>query len=393
MSLTRRGLLRAGSGLLVAGAAAGGLTGLANLGITAATGASPAPGRDRPLRIGYLPITDASPLLVAHGHGLYGEHDLDVAQPVLFRSWAGLAEAFLTRQVDVVHMLMPMALQLRATVDPGARVLAWNHTSGSALTVAPQVSDLAQLAGQQVAIPGWWSIHNIVLQRMLRGAGLEPVIRRGASARAGTVELIVMSPSDMVPALAGGSIAGYTVADPFNAAAEARGIGRIHRFLGDVWRDHACCVLLTHDELIDARPGAVQALTDSVLAGQQAIVADRAGAAATLTEMSYLPQPGPVVARALNQPADAHAVAHPAWDPHLIGFAPFPFPSFTEALVENMHATVVDGDRTFLDRLDPAAVHGALVDDRFVRTALERTGGAAAWGLPADLTRTEEIAV
>lgn len=393
MKLTRRDLLRAGSGLLVAGAAAGGLAGLAKLGVAAAAGAAPAAGSGGPLRIGYLPITDAAPLLVAHGHGYYADQDLAVARPVLFRSWAGLAEAFLTRQVDVVHMLMPMALQLRATVDPGARVLAWNHTGGSALTLAPHLTDLGQLAGRQVAIPSWWSIHNIVLQRMLRGAGLEPVIRRGASARAGTVELIVMAPSDMVPALAGGFIAGYTVADPFNAAAEARGVGRIHRFLGDVWRDHACCVLLTHEELIDTRPDAVQALTDAVLAGQRAIVADRAGAAATLTDLSYLPQPRPVVTTALNYPPDAHAVVHPRWQPQQIGFAPFPFPGFTAALVENMRQTLIDGDRTFLDRLDPATAHHALVDDRFVRTALDRTGGAAAWGLPADLTRTEEIAV
>ena len=387
MSLSRREFLRA---CAVAGVAVSGIAGLGNLALTAAQGTR---GHgEGPLRIGYLPITDASPLLVAHGMGLYRRHGLAVAHPVLFRGWAALAEAFVTRQVDVVHILMPMALQLQATVDPKARVLAWNHTGGSAITVAPEITELAQLAGTQVAIPGWWSIHNIVLQQVLRDAGVQPVIRRAPSAAQRTVELVVMAPADMVPALAGGSIAGFTVADPFNAAAEARGVGRILRFLGDVWRDHACCVLLTHADLIAQRPHDVQALTDAVLAGQQAITSNRASAAATLTDGAYLPQPGPVVATALDYPHGAHPMAHPHWQPQRIGFTPFPFPSYTEALVTEMRRTVVDGDTRFLD-VAPGEIHARVVDDRFVRSAIHRMGGPAAWGLPADLTRTEEIAV
>jgi NitT/TauT family transport system substrate-binding protein len=36
-------------------------------------------------------------------------------------------------------------------------------------------------------------------------------------------------------------------------------------------------------------------------------------------------------------------------------------------------------------------VHDDLVDDRFVRTSLTRVDGTDAFGLPADLTRTEEV--
>ncbi|ORW58989.1 hypothetical protein AWC21_13165 [Mycolicibacterium peregrinum] len=56
-----------------------------------------------------------------------------------------------------------------------------------------------------------------------------------------------------------------------------------------------------------------------------------------------------------------------------------------------MHDTVVDGDRRFLDRLDPDAVHTDLVEDRFVRRALTDHGGPGAFGLAADLTRTEQV--
>lgn len=376
-ALSRRTLLGAGVGL----AAAGGLFGVADLARSAIT--DPA-GNGPQLRIGYLPITDAAPLLVAHAAGLYPPGSVSAVKPVLFRSWAALAEAFITRQVDVAHLLMPMAIQLRYTLGGGVRVLGWNHTNGSALTVTPELKELAELAGTQVAIPFWWSIHNIVLQQLLRTHGLRPVIRRSASRSQGTVELVVMSPSDMVPALANRSIGGYVVADPFNAMAQIKGIGRIHTFLGDVWRDHACCVLVTREDVIESRPNAVQAVTNAVVAAQVRLDADRKGAAAILGDGRYLPQPTKAVALALTYPTAPYPLRHPDWQPQHLGFKPYPYPSFTERLVEAMSDTVVDGDRRFLDRIDSARVHGELVDDGFVRAALNAQ--------PGPLNRIEQVA-
>lgn len=370
--------------LVAALAIAGGTFGVADLARSAVTD----PARSGPLRVGYLPITDAGPLLMAHAAGLY---PAGVNKPVLFRSWSALAEAFMNRQIDVAHLLMPMAVQLRYALAGGVRVLGWNHTNGSALTLAPHVRDLSDLAGTQVAIPFWWSIHNIVLQKLLRAHGLQPVIRHGASRSARTVELIVMSPSDMVPALAAGSIAGYTVADPFNALAQTKKIGRIHTFLGDVWRDHACCALVTRDDVIADRPDALQQLVGAVVAAQRILDADRHAAAAKLGGGKYLPQPVPAIELAMTYPKAPYALHHPDWLPQRLGFAPFPFPSFTQELVAAMHDTVIDGDRRFLGRLDPAAVHADLVDDTFVRRAIAEHGGPAAFGLTGDFSRTEQV--
>ncbi|QPG70786.1 ABC transporter substrate-binding protein [Mycolicibacterium mucogenicum] len=370
--------------LIAAAAAAGGAFGLADLAHSATTD-SAAGG---PLRVGYLPITDAAPLLIAHSAGLY---PAGVGKPVLFRSWAALGEAFLNRQLDVVHLLMPMAVQLRYALGGGVRVLGWNHTNGSALTVAPHIRELPDLAGSQLAIPFWWSIHNIVLQKLLRANGLQPVIRRSASRADRTVELVVMSPSDMVPALATGTIGGYVVADPFNAMAQTKKIGRIHTFLGDVWRDHACCALVTRDDVIASRPAAVQQLTDAVVTAQLALSKDRKAAAAKLGGGRYLPQPVPAITLAMTYPTAPYPLRHPEWQPQRLGFQPFPFPSFTDELVTSMRDTVIDGDRRFLERLDPATVHSDLVDDTFVRNSIQAHGGPAAFGLNGDYTRTEQL--
>lgn len=382
IGLDRRSLLLGGAAL----GAAGGIAGIADLAAHATKERS-----TRRLRIGYLPITDSAPLLVAHGNGLFHAAGVDVERPVLFRGWSALAEAFLARQVDVVHLLMPFAVQLRFALGASVRILAWNHTNGSSLTVRRDIQRLEQLAGTRVAIPYWWSIHNVVLQDMLRRSGLRPVVRTSPSAEDGTVELVVMSPSDMVPALDGGSIGGYIVADPFNAVAEIKNVGRIHRFIGDVWRDHACCVVLAHQDLLDRDPGQVQGVVDSITAAQRWIGHDRKGTARLLSGRDYLPQPLPAITRALTYPGREQTLHHPEWAGERIGFQPFPFPSYTAELIRSMHHTVVDGDTTFLRDIDPDSAHGQLVDDRFVRSSLSRLGGPAAFGLPHDLHRTEEV--
>ncbi|MCC5784066.1 ABC transporter substrate-binding protein [Kocuria sp. WN036] len=385
---SRRVLLRAG-----AGAAA--LTGLGwgagSLYADSQQEARGAADPERPVRIGYLPITDASPLLVAHANGYYEDAAVPVADPVLFRSWSSLSEAFVAGKVDAIHLLMPMALYMRYGLRADVRITAWNHTNGSALTVRPDVAEIADLAGESVAIPAWWSVHNVVVQKLLRSAGLTPVMRENPSRARRTVALLPMAPSDMLPALNNGVIGGYVVADPFNAAAEARQVGHIHRFLGDVWRDHACCVTMMRGELLRNRPAHAAGFMDALVRAQAWARQNRPETAALLAA-GYLPQPRPVIEQALTYSAAAHgdALHHPDWHGERLDFRPYPYASFTEELVRAMQDTVVDAPAGFLDGLDPALVHRELVDDTLVTRSIEKAGGLAAFGMTGT-TRTEEI--
>jgi NitT/TauT family transport system substrate-binding protein len=209
---------------------------------------------DAPVRIGYLPITDATPLLVAHNNGLFEAEGIKAERPVLLRSWAQVIEAFISGQVNVIHLLSPMTVWARYGSKVPAKVVAWNHVGGSGLTVAPGITEVKQLGGKTVAIPFWYSIHNVVLQQMLNDNGLVPVSKPASAAGANEVNLLVLPPSDMPPALASKRIAGYIVAEPFNALAENLKVGRVQRFTGDVWRNHACCVVFMHEQDLNNRP-------------------------------------------------------------------------------------------------------------------------------------------
>lgn len=341
------------------------------------------PDLGRELRIGYLPITDASTLLLAHQLGEFARAGVPSARPVLFRGWDALAQAFAAREVDVVHLLLPMAVQLRLERSIPVRIVSWGHTNGSALTVAPGVRDLAGLAGAKVAIPAWWSVHNLLLQAMLREAGLSASVR-GAG---GDVELVVMPPAEMVSALASGRIRGFVVAEPFNAAAEAQGVGHVLRYLGDVWRDHGCCGVAVHEELISEHPAVAQAAVTAIGAAADWLGGHRGDAAARLTgSAAPLPQPAPVVRAVHTRDATSPGtlVRHPDWHGERFGVGGFPFPSATASLVELMRQTRVDAPTEFLTGVAATSVHARLVDDRFIRAALLQRGRAVA-------PRTEEI--
>ena len=177
-------------------------------------------------------------------------------------------------------------------------------------------------------------------------------------------------------------------------------VGKILRFVPDVWLDHACCVVIMHENDTVERPEFAQSVVNSVADAQLYIRNNRPDAAQLLSAdgEGYLPQPLAAIDRALTHYDLAEyeptgAITHPDWDTDRIDFQPFPFQSYTEELVRQMKQTVVEGDATFLADLDPAQVHREMITDQFARAAIDRLGGPAQFDLAPDLTRTERIAI
>ncbi|MFO7858309.1 MAG: ABC transporter substrate-binding protein [Ectothiorhodospiraceae bacterium] len=370
--------------------AAGGLA--ATIGLPATM--RKAMGNDGVVRIGYLPITDATPLLVAHAKGYFEDEGLDVAPPELIRGWSSLVEGFTRGRFNLVHLLKPIPIWMRYNNDFPVNIMAWAHVNGSAVLLRGDstATEFSDLGGTQIAVPYWYSIHNTLLQMSLRDAGLEPVIQdQDAPLEDNQVNLLILPPPDMAPALAAGRIDGYTVAEPFNAAGENLANGRLLRFTGDQWQNHPCCVLCMNEEHVAENPEWTQKAMNALVRAELYAQNNKEETARMLSKdgEGYLPMSADVVVRAMTNYdpenyAEPDAIRHEDWGVGRIDFSPYPYPSATKELVRAMNDTLVEGDNTFLEDLDPDHVAEDLVDDRFVRKALEQYPEAHPGGLDGD---------
>ncbi len=332
-----------------------------------------------PLKIGYLPITDATPLLVAYSLGYFSHEGLNVERPIMVRSWNVLSESFLTGKFDLTHMLFPIPVWMRFKQNIPVKVLAWDHTNGSAVTVRADsgINRFADLGGKQVAVPSWYSMHNLVMQLGLQVQGLEPVIRPpGSTLAPHEVNLFILSPPDMPQALLGKKIDAFIVADPFNALAQEKFSAKIMRYSGDIWKNHPCCVIVANDHLIQKSPIVIQKAVNAIVRAQAWCLQNPEETAHLLSRdgEGFLPVNESVLKRVFGAIPEKELV-HPQWNVERIGFQPFPFPSATRFILEQMKKTKVEGNTDFLTNLDINTAVSQLVDDSFVRKALDDMGG------------------
>ena len=338
---------------------------------------------DPVIKIGYIPITDAAALLIAHDQGYFKDEGIDSVKPTLIRGWSPLVEAFAAHRFNLTHMLIPIPVWMRYNNKYPIKITAWDHTNGSAVLVGKKsgINEPKDFGGKQFAVPYWYSIHNIVSQRIMKAAGIKPVIKpQSAKLAPDECNFLVLAPPSMPPALAAGTIDGYCVAEPFNALGELKAGGKVLRFTGDAWKGHPCCVVVMHEEdaMDPDRAAWAQGVHNAVVRAQILLAENRESMSEILSRdgKGYLPVPKEVVKRAMMfyDPAyykNPPAIKHPEWDQNRIDFQAWPYRSATELVVSDLKETVVTGDARFLDTLTPEHVANDLVNYDFVKTALE----------------------
>ena len=359
-----------------------------------------APSHDEVVRIGYLPITDATALLVAYAKGFFKDEGLKAERPTLMRAWAPMVEAFAASKFNLVHLLIPLPVWMRYNNHVPVKLMAWAHVNGSAITVGPnsKIENFADLGGKRVAVPFWYSIHNILLQKALVKAGIEPILN-GATPGPKQCALEVLGPPQMLPALAARKIDAYVVAEPFDALGEIALKARILRFTGDMWRNHPCCVACMNEATVTQNPVWTQKVMNALVRGEHYASANRIEVAKLISRdgEGFLPMPAKAVERALTLYAQNpvylkdSAIQHPGWHNQRIDFQPYPYPSAMKLIVEWMKTTKVAGNAQFLAKLDPDFVQKDLVDDRFVRAAMAKHPPPD--GIKSMLHRKEIVAI
>ncbi|BAP58258.1 twin-arginine translocation pathway signal [Thioploca ingrica] len=81
-------------------------------------------------------------------------------------SWTQLIQGLFTEKYNLVHFLNPIPIWLRYNQKIPVKIMSWAHLNGSAIVVGNHISahSFTDLAGKQIAIPYWYSMHNILLQ-------------------------------------------------------------------------------------------------------------------------------------------------------------------------------------------------------------------------------------
>ena len=303
-------------------------------GMLEARAAEPAgPLEKKNLKIGYLPITCASPILIAQQNGYFHDAGLNV-ELLKTPGWALVRDKTVNRDFDAAQMLapMPLSMSLGAGSNASPTVAAlMDNVNGSAITLAMRHKDRrdpAQWKGFRLAIPFDYSIHNFLLREYLAKHGLDPDH---------DVQLRVMAPPDMLANLAGGNLDGFIVAEPFNQRAVYEGIGFIHTLSVDLWRGHPCCTIAMEADFANKQPNTYAALVRAMLrsAAYLNVPSNRDAIVDTLAQQKFLNQPKIVVKQVLTG-TYADGLGQVRSEPQRIGFQPFPWPSMAVWILAEM---------------------------------------------------------
>jgi len=285
------------------------------------------------LKIGFIPITCATPLIMAHPLGFYSKQGLNV-EVVKTAGWALIRDKMLNKEYDATHFLSPMPLAismgLGSTATP-MHVATIQNTNGQAITLANKHKDKRdpkQWKGFKFAVPFEYSMHNFLLRYYVAEHGLNPDT---------DIQIRVVPPPEMVANLRAGNIDGYLGPDPFNQRAVFEEIGFLHILTKELWNGHPCCAFGTSAEFIQKNPNSFAALYRAVLtaAAMARKAENRELIAKVISPAAYLNQPEIVVQQVLTGKF-ADGLGKVQTVPDRIDFDPIPWQSMAVWMLTQM---------------------------------------------------------
>ncbi len=285
------------------------------------------------LKVGFIGITCATPIILASPMGIYAKHGLNV-EVVRTAGWAVIRDKSLNGEYDAAHMLSPMPLAI--SMGAGSNPVPWSvaaieNVNGQAITLATKHKDRRDpkdWKGFKLGIPFDYSMHNYLLRYYLAEAGLDPDT---------DVQLRVVPPPEMVANLRAENIDGFLGPDPFNQRAVYDGVGFIHLLTRQLWDGHPCCAFAVSRDMVTKSPGTYQALLKSVIeaAAYANKAENRKEVAGTVATQNYLNQPVTVVEQALTGTyADGLGAVQRV--PDRVSFEPFPYQSMALWIMTQM---------------------------------------------------------
>jgi nitrate/nitrite transport system substrate-binding protein len=237
------------------------------------------------LMLGFMPLTDCAPLVIAKEKGLFSKYGLDVE---LSResSWANIRDKVSTGMLDGAQMLaaMPLAASLDSLRSQPMVTSMSLDLNGNAATLSKELYgrmmaigrddlDTAQGAAKALkavidrdreagrpklsfAVVFPQSSHNYLLRYWMADAGIDPD---------NDVRLIVVPPPQVGHYLRAGMIAGCCVGEPWNTLAVSEGLGRVVVTSYDIWNNHPEKVFAVTRNWAQSNPNTHKAVLKALL--------------------------------------------------------------------------------------------------------------------------------
>lgn len=285
------------------------------------------------LKIGFVPITCATPIIMAEPMGFYAKYGLEV-ETVKTAGWAVARDKSLAGEYDASHMLSPMplaiSLGLGSTQTPFV-MPALENVNGQAIVLGMQHQDKRDpklWKGMRFGVPFEYSMHNFLLRYYVAEHGLDPDR---------DIQIRVVPPPEMVANLRAGNLDGFLSPDPFNQRAVWEKVGFIHLLTKELWPGHPCCAFACSQRFASENPNTYGALLHALIDATQysSKAENRKAVAEAISTRNYLNQPVPVVQQVLSgRYADGLGNIHD--EPQRIDFDPFPWQSMAVWILTQM---------------------------------------------------------
>lgn len=219
------------------------------------------------MRLGFVPLFDAAPLLVADALGIFEAVGIRVALSPE-GSWASIRDKLAFSALDGAQMLGPMPIALAAGlggVEARLQVACGLSQNGNGITLSNVLAGAGDLATalKSRAVPATFAVvfpfssHNYLLRRWLLAQGIDPER---------DVRFTVVPPPRMAMQLLEGQIDGFCAGAPWGAAAEALGAGRVVAGTADIWPNHPEKVLAFSEDYLAGHREQAIAATAAIIA-------------------------------------------------------------------------------------------------------------------------------
>ncbi len=285
------------------------------------------------LSIGFIPITCATPIIMAEPMGFYAKYGLN-AKVRRASGWSVVRDWGINKEVDAAHMLSPMPISI--TMGAGSKKVPYlmpavENINGQAITLANKhkgVKGPKDMKGFRFCVPFDYSMHNYLLRYYLAEGGIDPDK---------DVEIRVVPPPEMVANLKAGNVDGYLAPDPFNQRAVYEKCGFIFKLTKDIWPGHPCCAFAVSQEFATKNPNTYKALFKSIVDATyfSSKPENRKDIAKAIAPKNYLNQPQIVLEQVLTG-TYVNGTTGISKEPDRIDFDPMPWNSMAKWIMSQM---------------------------------------------------------